>query len=82
MAEKRRQWLWWWRVVAKTMVDERRQRRHTIGVKGKTRMGVASSRQTRGNSNRDDDGKGRWYTSDGGGWMTDWQADDGEQQDK
>jgi hypothetical protein len=62
------------------MVDERRQRRHTIGVKGKTRMGAANSRQTRGN--RDDDGKGRWYTSDGGRRMTDWRADDREQQDK
>ena len=39
------------------MVDERRQWRHTIGVKGKTRMGAASSRQTRGNM--DDDGKGQ-----------------------
>jgi hypothetical protein len=52
----------------------------TIGVKGKTRMGVASGRQTRGS--RNDGGKGRWYTSDGGVWMTDWRADDSEQQDK
>jgi len=32
-------------------------------------MGAARSRWTRGN--RDDDGKGRWYTSDGDGRMMD-----------
>jgi hypothetical protein len=54
-------------VRAKTMADERRWWRYTIGVEGETRMGAASGRQTRCHWN--DNGKQQWCTSmsDGSG---------------